>query len=299
MGAGKQWGQALNSEFPLQIVGTINAYVALMAKQLGFRAIYLSGAGVANDSYGLPDLGLTTLDNVCEDIRRITAAVDLPLLVDIDTGFGGPLMVERTVCSVAKAGAAAIHMEDQVAQKRCGHRPGKELVSKEEMVERLLAAYEACPDCDFYMIARTDALAVEGVEMTIERCQAYRDAGADAIFLEAARTLEDYRIIKREVGLPILANITEFGMTPLFTLGELQVAGVDMALYPLSATRAMHHAARRVLEELRSNGTQRCSLQHMQTREELYRFLNYYAYEERLNRLQSRAKEKSDESGSV
>lgn len=274
---GRRFRQALHANKPLQILGTINAYVALMAQQVGFNAIYLSGAGVANSSYGLPDLGMTTLDNVLEDVRRITSAVQLPLLVDIDTGWGPPLMVRRSIKSMIFAGAAGVHIEDQIFQKRCGHRPGKSLVSIEEMCERLHAANESRNEYDreFYLIARTDALANEGLEGVIKRGIAYREAGADALFAEAFVNLEDYETVKKEVQMPVLANMTEFGKTPLYTIKELDSVDVDMVLYPLSANRAMNHAALKVLEEIHEKGSQKDVLNLMQTRNELYSFLNY------------------------
>ncbi len=246
--AGDRFRKALTEERPLQIAGTSNALVALMARQIGFRAIYLSGAGVANLSFGLPDLGVTTLDNVLEDARRITGTVDLPLLVDVDTGFGAELMIARTVREMMRAGVAAIHMEDQVGDKRCGHRPGKALVSEQEMVARIRAAVDARTERGFVIMARTDAVAVEGLDRALERAAAYAQAGADMIFPEALGKLEQYRLFKEATGLPVLANLTEFGLTPLFTRSELAGAGVDMALYPLSASRAMNSAATAVLE---------------------------------------------------
>ena len=267
--------QALKKESPLQIAGTINAYCALMAQSVGFKAIYLSGAGVANQSYGLPDIGLTTLDNVLEDVRRITAIVKLPLLVDIDTGWGSPQMITKTVKSMIHAGAAAVHLEDQVESKRCGHLPGKAVVPTEEMVDRIKAAVDARTDPDFMVMARTDALAVEGLDAAVERAVAYRDAGADMLFAEAVTSLDQYQVFKESVGIPILANITEFGKSPLWTREELASAGVDMVLYPLSATRAMNRAALNVYQCIRDNGTQEPCLDQMQTRQELYNFLNY------------------------
>ncbi|MBN9378733.1 MAG: methylisocitrate lyase [Chlamydiales bacterium 38-26] len=284
---GKKFRQKLNEHQPLQILGTINAYIAIMAEQIGFKAIYLSGAGVANSSYGLPDLGLTTLDNVLEDVRRITAAVDLPLIVDIDTGWGSALMIERSIKSMIRAGAAGVHIEDQVFHKRCGHRPDKSLISREEMCERVHAADNSRRqiDPDFYLIARTDAYANEGLEGVIERGLAYKEAGADALFPEALTVLEDYSTLKKEIDLPILANLTEFGKTPLYSLDELKSAHVEMVLYPLSVNRAMNQAAWMVLEEIYKNGTQRGMLDKMQTREQLYHFLKYEELENKLNRL--------------
>lgn len=276
---GKRFRNAIALESPLQLIGTVNAYVAMMAKRMGFRALYLSGAGVANSSYGLPDLGMTTLDNVLEDVRRITSAVDLPLLVDIDTGWGSSLMIQRTIQLMIRAGAAGVHIEDQAISKRCGHRPGKKLVSKAEMVDRIKAAVSAKTDPDFIIMARTDACAAEGLESAIGRAIAYKKAGADMVFPEALNTLEQYRLFKEAVGIPILANLTEFGQTPLFSLKELAHVGVDIALYPLSVNRAMNLAARQVLHEIRHKGTQRNLLHRMQTREELYQFLDYLSYE--------------------
>jgi len=276
---GKQFREALAAEKPLQIVGTINAYCALMAERAGFSAIYLSGAGVANMSYGIPDLGFTSLDNVLEDVRRITKVSSLPLLVDIDTGWEDDEGVEHTITEMIKAGVAAVHMEDQVSAKRCGHRPGKTLVSCDAMVERITAAVSGKTDPDFYLIARTDALADEGIDAAIERCKAYIDAGADAIFAEAVTDLAQYNTFCESLHVPILANITEFGKTPLFTLTELRGAGVAMALYPLSAVRAMNQAAMNVYETLHKDGTQKSVIDTMQDRETLYGMLNYYDYE--------------------
>lgn len=270
---GKNFKLALIKEHPLQIVGTINAYIAIMAKSVGFNAIYLSGAGIANSSYGIPDIGLTTLENVLEDTRRITSASNLPLLVDIDTGWGN--RIAESIVALIQAGAAGVHIEDQVFDKRCGHLSSKALVSKDEMVKRIKTAVAAKTDPDFVIMARTDAFAQEGMQGIIDRALAYKEAGADMLFPEALTKLEEYQAIKKAVGLPILANITEFGKTPLFTLDELKQAGVDMALYPLSANRAMNLAALNVLKDLREHGTQKESTQHMQTREDLYRFLNY------------------------
>jgi methylisocitrate lyase len=279
--AGQRFRDALREEKPLQIVGVPNALVALMAEKAGYRAIYLSGAGVANLSYALPDLGLTTLDNVLEDARRITGAVGLPLLVDADTGFGEGLMVGRTVRQMIRAGVAAIHLEDQVAGKRCGHRPGKELVSLQDMVDRLKEAVDARSDPGFAIMARTDAVAVEGLERALERAEAYARAGADLIFPEALAELDHYRAFRQAAGIPVLANLTEFGLTPAFTTGELAGAGVDMALYPLSASRAMNLAAREVLRAIRSEGTQAGVVSRMLSRRELYDLLGYEDYEKR------------------
>jgi methylisocitrate lyase len=283
--AGARFRQALRDERPLQVVGAINAYVAMLAAQAGFRAIYLSGAGVANSSYGLPDLGMTTLDNVLEDVRRITGAVRLPLLADADTGFGPAFMIARSVREFIKAGAAGIHIEDQVAAKRCGHRPGKAIVSKEEMVDRIKAAVDAKTDPEFVIMARTDALAVEGLEAALERAQAYRAAGADMLFPEALTELEQYRAFRQTVDIPILANMTEFGKTPLFDLPELAKAGVDMVLYPLTLNRLMNQAAAQGLASLREDGHQMALVARMQTREELYRVLGYHEYERKLDAL--------------
>lgn len=272
---GQKFRKAILQEKPLQIIGTINAYVAIMAMHTGYKAIYLSGAGVSNSSYGVPDVGLTTLDNVLEDVRRITDVVDVPLLVDIDTGWGSLGMVGRTIKSMINAKAAAVHIEDQAFEKRCGHLKGKSLVTKAEMVERISAAVDARNDPNFVIIARTDALAVEGFEKTVERALEYVSAGADMIFPEAFQDLAQYTKFRNIVNVPILANLTEFGQTPLFTTKELADAGVDMALYPLSANRAMNLAALRVLEEIKHAGTQKQLLEIMQSREELYGFLNY------------------------
>lgn len=282
---GQRFCQALASYQPLQVVGVINAYVALMAQTLGYKAIYLSGAGVANSSYGLPDLGITTLDNVLEDVRRITAAVSIPLIVDIDTGWGSPLMIDRTIKSMIRAGAAGVHIEDQIFHKRCGHRADKSVVSSEEMCERIHTANNSRNELDpnFYLIARTDALANEGLENTIKRALAYRAAGADAIFAEAFIKLEEYKALKKAIGLPILANITEFGKTPLYTIEELTNAQVDIILYPLSANRAMNRAALQVLQEIKEKGTQKGMIDKMQTRDELYDFLNYEEQEKKLS----------------
>jgi methylisocitrate lyase len=274
--AGAALRAAIEAERPLQLAGAINAYCALLAEGAGFRALYLSGAGVANASLGLPDLGLTTLQDVCEDLRRITGATSLPVLVDADTGWGPALMIARAVRELERAGAAGCHIEDQVAAKRCGHRPGKSLVTGAEMTDRIRAAVDGRADADFFVVARTDALAVEGLESAIERACRCVEAGADAIFVEAATSLEDYRRFHTEVNAPILANLTEFGTTPLFSLEELRDAGVRLVIYPLTAFRAMSGAARRVYEVLRREGTQKGLLGEMQTREELYQVLRYY-----------------------
>ena len=282
---GARFRAALQAETPLQVVGTINAYTALLAERAGFRAIYLSGAGVANASFGLPDLGMTSLNDVCEDIRRITGATELPLLVDADTGWGTAFNIARTVHEMIRAGAAGLHLEDQVSAKRCGHRPGKALVSGAEMCDRLRAAADGRSDEDFVIMARTDAHAVEGQAEAIERAQSYVEAGADMIFAEALTTLEEYRQFTAAVSVPVLANITEFGKTPLFTTAELGDAGVRLALYPLSAFRAMSAAALKVYETLRGEGSQQALLDDMQTRTELYEVLGYHDYERKLDAL--------------
>lgn len=284
--AGQLFRDALAAESPLQVVGTINANHALLAERAGYRAIYLSGGGVAAGSLGLPDLGITTLEDVLVDVRRIVNVCKLPLLVDIDTGFGpSAFNITRTITSLIAAGAAGVHIEDQVGAKRCGHRPNKELVSKEEMVDRVRAAVDARGADPFVIIARTDAIAVEGMDAAIERARAYVSAGADAIFPEAIRDLDSYKRFTSAVSVPVLANITEFGLTPLFTLEELKSAGVAMALYPLSAFRAMNKAAERVFETIRKEGTQKSVIDTMQTREELYERINYYEYERSLDKF--------------
>jgi methylisocitrate lyase len=272
-------------ERPLQIPGVINAYCALLARDAGFKALYLSGAGVANASFGLPDLGVTTLDDVLEDARRVTAATDLPLLVDVDTGFGSAFNIARTVREMERAQVAAIHIEDQEQAKRCGHRPNKTTVAVEEMCDRLKAAVDARRDPDFVIMARTDALAHEGRAAALDRAAAYVAAGADMIFAEALYTLDDYAAFTRAIDVPVLANLTEFGLTPYFTLAELERAGVRLVLYPLSAFRAMSRAAERVYEAIRREGTQRSVLDSMQTREQLYAVLGYHAYERKLDEL--------------
>jgi len=282
--AGARLRGALQMEKPLQMVGAVNAYSALLAEHCGFRALYLSGAGVANASCGLPDLGMTTLGDVLEDVRRISAATRLPLLVDADTGWGHALMIGRTVRELTRAGAAGMHIEDQVPAKRCGHRPGKALVSASVMVERIKAAVDSRTDDSFVIMARTDAVAVEGVDGAIERACRYREAGADLLFPEALAELSLYRRFADEAGLPVLANITEFGVTPLYTVEELAAAGVAVALYPLSAFRAMNAAALKVYRAIRGEGTQRSVLDTMQTRAELYEILDYYRFEQRLDR---------------
>jgi methylisocitrate lyase len=291
--AGQRFWEAMKNEKPLQVVGVINAYAALLAERAGFRAIYLSGGGVAAASLGVPDLGITTLEDVLIDARRITDACSLPLLVDVDTGFGSAFNIARTVRSLIKAGAAALHMEDQVQAKRCGHRPGKALVPPEEMVDRIKAAVDARSDPSFIIMARTDALAVEGLESALERSRRYVEAGADMIFAEAVTDLEMYRKFKEAAGVPVLANITEFGKTPLFSTQQLAEAGVDIALYPLSAFRAMSAAAAQVYQTIRREGTQQAVIGLMQTRAELYEVLNYYAYEQKLDQLF--AKERRDD----
>lgn len=287
--AGKRFRDAISAQKannqPLQIVGTINAYTAMMAKQVGHKAIYLSGGGVANASYGLPDLGMTSLDNVLEDASRITNAVDTPLLVDIDTGWGGAFNIAQTIKKMEKAGVAAVHIEDQVAQKRCGHRPNKEIVSTSEMVDRLKAALDAKVDSDFVVMARTDALSVEGLEAAVERAVAFQEAGADMIFAEALTDIEMYRKFTDVLDIPVLANMTEFGQTDLYTTEQLFKVGVDMVLYPLSAFRAMNKAALNVYQHILDDGTQEAVVDTMQTRMELYDFLNYHEFEQKLDQL--------------
>lgn len=286
LSAGQRFRQALAEEKPLQVIGAINANHALLAKRAGFRAIYLSGGGVAAGSLGLPDLGINTLDDVLTDVRRITDVCDLPLLVDIDTGFGpSAFNIERTIKNLIKAGAAAAHIEDQVGAKRCGHRPGKEIVSCEEMVDRVKAAADAKTDPDFFLIARTDAIQAEGVDAAIERCQRYVEAGADAIFAEAAYDLPTYKRFVDALNVPILANITEFGATPLFTRDELASVGVAIQLYPLSAFRAANKAAESVYTSIRQNGHQKEVIELMQTRVELYDRIGYHAFEQKLDAL--------------
>jgi len=287
--AGQRLRQAVAEAHPLQVLGTINAYTAMMAEHSGAQAIYLSGAGVANASYGLPDLGMTSLADVLIDVRRITAASDLPLLVDADTGWGSAFNISRTVREMIAAGAAGMHIEDQVQTKRCGHRPGKEIVSQQEMVDRIKAAVDARTD-DFVIMARTDALAVEGMEAAIERALACVDAGADMIFPEAMTTLDQYREFVDAVKVPVLANITEFGATPLFSAEELNTVGVKLVLYPLSAFRAMNAAALNVYQTILQQGSQQSSVDAMQTREELYEFLDYHSYEQKLDALFAQGK---------
>ena len=291
--AGAKFRKALTEESPLQIIGTINANHALLAKRAGFKAIYLSGGGVAAGSLGIPDLGITGLEDVLVDVRRITDVCDTPLLVDIDTGFGASAFnIARSVRSINKAGAAAIHIEDQVGAKRCGHRPNKELVSKAEMVDRIKAAVDARVDDSFVIMARTDALAVEGIDAALDRANAYIEAGADALFPEAITDLPTYKKFTDVIKVPVLANITEFGMTPLFTTTELASVGVGIVLYPLSAFRAMNKAAENVYETVRKDGSQKAVLDTMQTREELYQRINYYEYEGALDKLLGNGNEK-------
>jgi len=291
--AGARFRKALTEESPLQIIGTINANHALLAERAGFKAIYLSGGGVAAGSLGIPDLGITGLEDVLVDVRRITDVCDTPLLVDIDTGFGASAFnIARSVRSINKAGAAAIHIEDQVGAKRCGHRPNKELVSKAEMVDRIKAAVDARVDDSFVIMARTDALAVEGIDAALDRANAYIEAGADALFPEAITDLSTYKKFTDFIKVPVLANITEFGLTPLFTTTELASVGVGIVLYPLSAFRAMNKAAENVYETVRKDGSQKAVLDTMQTREELYQRINYYEYENALDKLQGNGNEK-------
>ncbi|MEL0632916.1 methylisocitrate lyase [Pseudoalteromonas carrageenovora] len=292
MSAGLKFKQAIANNRPLQVVGTINAYTAMMAEKMGHQAIYLSGAGVANASFGMPDLGMTSLDNVLEDIRRITGASDLPLLVDADTGWGGAFNIARTVKEMTKAGAAGFHIEDQVAQKRCGHRPNKEIVSQGEMVDRIKAAVDAKTDSDFYVMARTDAFQKEGLSAAIDRAAACVEAGADAIFAEAVHDLADYQAFAKAITVPILANITEFGQTPIYTKEQLSEVGVEMVLYPLSAFRAMNKAALNVYSAILNEGSQQSQIENMQTRAELYDFLDYHTYENTLDNLFSSKSDK-------
>jgi methylisocitrate lyase len=289
---GARFRKALKENHPLQIVGTINAYTAMMAEKVGHQAIYLSGGGVANASFGLPDLGMTTMNDVVEDVRRITAASNAPLLVDIDTGWGGAFNIARTIREMERAGAAAVHIEDQVAQKRCGHRPNKEIVSQGEMVDRIKAAADARVDDDFFIMARTDAFQKEGLEAAIERAKACVEAGADGIFAEAVTELEHYRAFAAALDVPILANITEFGATPLYNRKELAEAGASMVFYPLSAFRAMNKAALNVYETLLEKGDQKEVVDQMQTRNELYDFLNYHDFEQKLDELFKNSGEK-------
>lgn len=289
--AGRAFRDAVQSESPLQLVGAVNANHALLAKRAGYKAIYLSGGGVAAGSLGIPDLGISTLDDVLTDVRRITDVCDLPLLVDADIGFGpSAFNVVRTVKSLIKAGAAGMHIEDQVGAKRCGHRPNKEIVSKQEMVDRIKAAVDARTDENFVVMARTDALAVEGLESALDRAQAYIGAGADMLFPEAITELAMYRLFTDKIRVPVLANITEFGKTPLFTLDELRSVNIAIALYPLTAFRAMNKAAENVYNTLRREGTQQSLISQMQTRDELYQSINYYDYEDKLDALFSQKK---------
>jgi len=294
MSAGKKFREALAEETPLQIVGTINAYQALQATKVGYKAIYLSGGGIANASYGLPDLGMTMIEDVCIDIRRVTSICDTPLIVDADTGWGHAFNVARTVKEFIRSGAAGLHIEDQVAAKRCGHRPNKELVTTEEMCDRIRAAVDAKMqlDPDFYIIARTDAHASEGQEAAVARAKAYVEAGADAIFAEAVHTLKEYQEFCDQMTVPVLANITEFGATPMFTTEELGSVGIEMVLYPLSAFRAMNKAALTVYQDLREKGTQEGTLELMQTRMELYDMLGYHDYEQKMDSLFAAGKSK-------
>lgn len=283
--AGQRFRSAVNENRPLRVVGTINAYCAMMAEQIGHQAIYLSGSGVACSSYGLPDLGITSLDNVLEDARRIAGACSLPLLVDADTGWGGAFQIARTVTEMTRAGAAGIHLEDQVAQKRCGHRPNKSIVSQDEMVDRIKAAVDSRIDDSFVIMARTDTAAVEGLQSAIDRACACVDAGADMVFPEAMTDLAEYREFCNAVKVPVLANLTEFGKTPLFTMDQITSAGVSIALYPLTAFRAINRAAELVYKSLLNSENQENLLVSMQTRDELYRYLHYHEFEEKLDRL--------------
>ena len=283
--AGARFWSALEAERPLQVAGTINAYSALLAERAGFKAIYLSGAGVANASFGLPDLGMTSLNDVCEDIRRISGATELPLLVDADTGWGSAFNISRTAAEMIRAGAAGMHIEDQVAAKRCGHRPGKELVDTAEMCDRIKSAVDGRSDAKFVIMARTDAHASEGQQAALDRAAKYVEAGADMIFAEALITLDEYKQFTKTIKVPVLANITEFGKTPMFTTQELGAAGVGLVLYPLSAFRAMSRAAERVYAEIKQQGTQKGVLDSMQTRVELYDVLGYMDYEKKLDEL--------------
>ncbi|WP_353411593.1 methylisocitrate lyase [Arenicella sp. 4NH20-0111] len=290
MSAGKRFREALNAHRPLQIMGTINAYTALMATKIGHKAIYISGGACANASYGLPDLGMTSMNDVLDDARRITSVVDTPLMIDIDTGWGGAFNIARTIKESIRAGVAAVHIEDQVAQKRCGHRPNKEIVSLSEMVDRIKAAVDAKTDDDFFILARTDSYAIEGLQASIDRAGAYIEAGADGIFAEAMADLEQYSAYNKAIDSPLLANMTEFGMTPLFDIQELAEHGVNMVLYPLTATRAMNKAAEMVYRDVLEQGHQKNMVEHMQTRMELYDYLNYHEYEETLDKLFSQNK---------
>ena len=290
MSAGQKFRDAVAAEKPLQVVGAINAYTARMAEATGFKALYLSGGGVAANSLGMPDLGISTMEDVLTDVRRITEVTTLPLLVDIDTGWGGAFNIARTIRSMIKAGAGAVHMEDQVGQKRCGHRPGKEVVPPEEMVDRIKAAVDARSDAGFVIMARTDALQMEGLDAAIERAVAYVEAGADMIFAEAVTELPMYKKFRAAVKVPVLANITEFGTTPLYTTEELRSADVDIVLYCCGAYRAMNAAALKVYQTIRTEGTQKNAVPIMQTRADLYKYLGYNAYEEKLDALFAREK---------
>ncbi len=283
--AGARFRAAVDAERPLQIVGTVNAYSALLAERAGFRAIYLSGAGVANASFGLPDLGMTSLNDVCEDVRRISSATELPLLVDADTGWGGAFNIAKTCADLIKSGAGGMHLEDQVSAKRCGHRPGKALVPAEEMVDRIKAAVDGRTDPNFVIMARTDAHAVEGQQAALDRAAKYVEAGADMIFAEALKTMDEYKQFTSTISVPVLANLTEFGQTPLFTVAELGTAGIRLVLYPLSAFRAMSQAALAVYGAIRKDGTQKNVVNLMQTRAELYDVLGYHDYERKLDEL--------------
>ena len=285
MSSGKKFRDALKENSPLVIPGTINAYSAILAEKSGHKAIYLSGGGVAAASYGIPDLGITSMEDVLTDVKRITNASSLPLLVDIDTGWGGAFNIAKTIKSMIDAGCGAVHIEDQVSQKRCGHRPNKSLVSKDEMQDRIKSAVDGRHDESFFIMARTDAIASEGIEGALERILAYVEEGADGIFLEAATSIEEYALVKKEINVPILANITEFGKTPLFTKDELAKVGVDMMLFPLTAFRAMSQIAEKVYISLAKDGTQDGLLDIMQTREELYDRLNYHSFEQKLDDL--------------
>ncbi len=285
MTPGEKFRLALSENKPLQVVGTINAYCAMLAESAGHHAIYLSGGGVANASFGLPDLGITTLADVTEDVQRICNATDLPLLVDIDTGWGGAFNISRTIKSIEKAGAAGVHIEDQVSQKRCGHRPNKSIVSKSEMIDRIKAAVDGKKDSKFIVMARTDALAVEGIDAALDRAVGCVEAGADAIFPEAVLDLEQYKLFTETIDVPVLANITEFGKTPLYTRDQLRDAGVSIVLYPLSAFRAMSKAALNVYQTIANKGSQTEAVNLMQTRDELYETLNYHSYEKKLDKL--------------
>ena len=283
--AGARLRAAVDAERPLQVAGTINAYTALLAERAGFRAIYLSGAGVANASFGLPDLGMTSLNDVCEDVRRISSATDVPLLVDADTGWGGAFNIAKTCADLIKSGAGGMHLEDQVSAKRCGHRPGKALVPAAEMADRIKAAVDGRTDPNFVIMARTDAHAVEGQQAALDRAASYVEAGADMIFAEALKTLDEYKQFTGKIRVPVLANLTEFGQTPLFTVTELGAVGIRLALYPLSAFRAMSQAALAVYAAIRDDGTQKSVVNTMQTRAELYDVLGYHDYERKLDEL--------------